>query len=121
MATEQCRYCGTEIVQFGVGWVSAAKTEAPRNCKGMGREHEPIGVVSERSIEDAHQYAQYRVSQVWERTLDEYEKSILNGNARGAAILRALLLENLKTKQPTVPDCAFCGKRTTECECPHPM
>lgn len=58
---------------------------------------------------------------VWERTLDEYEKSILNGDAKGAAILRALLLEGLKAKHPPVSDCAFCGKNLTECECPQPL
>jgi hypothetical protein len=39
-----------------------------------------------------------KVATVWEHTLDEYEKSILNGDTKGAAILRALLLEGLKAK-----------------------
>lgn len=62
-----------------------------------------------------------KVATVWERTLDEYEKSILSDDAQGAATLRALLLEGLKAKHPPASDCAFCGKNLTECECPQPM
>jgi hypothetical protein len=59
------------------------------------------------------------VSDAWEYTLDEYEKSILRGDTNGAGILRALLLEKLKGSQVT--DCGFCGKSLTECECPQPV
>ena len=56
---------------------------------------------------------------VWEHTLDEYEKCILSGDTKGAAILRALILEKLKPSEPD--NCGFCGKNLTECECPNPM
>jgi hypothetical protein len=61
-----------------------------------------------------------KVVPVWDDTLDEYEKAVLGGDVKGAAILRALLLEGLKAKQPT-SNCAFCGKNPTECECSQPM
>lgn len=37
-----CKHCHIEIVSYGVGWVSAEWTEAPRICRGLGREHEPV-------------------------------------------------------------------------------
>lgn len=60
-------------------------------------------------------------TQVWEHTLDEYEKSILLGDIQGATILRALIMEKLKSPKTKALDCGFCGKNPTECECPYPM
>jgi hypothetical protein len=76
----------------------------------------PIG---DAEVTDTPNSLTERLATVWDRTLDEYEKSISHGDTKGAAILRALILEKLKSQQPTT--CGFCGKSFSECECPNPM